>query len=90
VELEKLATVVSVNDQFTYFIMFKPHTVEASDAIWVPLAKATWFWKATAKNSGGRWTVDGAEMKPAFDKTATDFPIYESNAAENGWQEASP
>jgi len=90
VELEKLATVVSVNDQFTYFIMFKPETPKPSDAIWVPVARATWSWKATAKNVGGRWPLDRAEMKPTFDKTTTDFPIYESNAFENKWQEVPP
>jgi len=85
--LEPLGKTVSVNDQFTYFIMFKPATKNAYDAIWVPVAKAEWSWKATAKNKGGRWTVVAAKMTPVLHKTTPDFPMYESNAEENEWIE---
>jgi hypothetical protein len=47
-DLPSLAKTVSVNDQFTYYIMFKPVTAKDCDAIWAPVAKATWFWGATA------------------------------------------
>jgi hypothetical protein len=85
--LPSLGKVVSVNDRFTYYIMFKPATPNPADAIWVPVAKAEWFWKATAKNIGGRWSVVPAKMVPALHKTTTDFPKYESNAEKNEWME---
>jgi V8-like Glu-specific endopeptidase len=84
--IERLDKTVSVNDQFTYYIMFKPATAKAEDAIWVPVAKAKWFWKATAKDR----VLRAEKMKPDFQMATTDFPIYESNAAENEWQEVSP
>ena len=39
--------ILSVNDQFTYYIMFKPVAAKEYDAIWVPVAKAKWSWKVT-------------------------------------------
>lgn len=86
--LPSLGKVVTVNDQFSYFILFKPATAQAQDAIWVPLAKALWAWKATARNHGGRWTVSAPKMTPAIHKSTLDFPRYETNADENEWQEA--
>jgi hypothetical protein len=90
-DLPSLAKNVSVNDQFTYYIMFKPVTAKDYDAIWVPVAKATWFWKATATQQRDKtWKIDQPKpkMEPSVTMTTTDFPIYESNAEENEWQEA--
>jgi hypothetical protein len=80
-----------VNDQFTYFILFKPDTPNPQDAIWVPVAKATWFWTATAKHRGKRWTLASeTKMKRRTGKATTDFPLYDTNVAKNEWQEVSP
>jgi hypothetical protein len=91
--LPSLAKTVSVNDQFTYYIMFKPGsdkpTDKPEDAIWVPIAKAKWFWEATANNRGDKWVVSSAKMTPTIDTKTVDFPVYQSYAAENVWQEAS-
>lgn len=92
-ELERIGKTLTVNDQFVYFLMYKPEPAPGQtkdDTIWVPVAKAAWSWKAVARNAGGRWTVVPAKMKPVFHKATTAFPIYESNAAENQWQEVSP
>jgi V8-like Glu-specific endopeptidase len=88
-ELPPLGKTVAVNDRFTYFLMFKPATAKGGDAIWVPIAKAKWFWKATANNQGGNWVVSSGQMTPSIDKKTVEFPQYESNAAENEWQELS-
>lgn len=92
--LERLSTIVSVNDRFTYFIMFRPEPSPGqtrSDTIWVPLARATWSWQAIAKrNAAGAWVINQKQMKPQFvteGDATTGFPVYESNAAENEWQE---
>jgi monoamine oxidase len=83
-ELPSLGTVVSVNDQFTYYLMFKPDT---DNAIWVPIAKAKWFWKAKATNSDRGWMLSPEKMKPSPEKKSVEFPLYESNAADNEWQD---
>ena len=89
-ELPPLGKTVSVNDQFTYYIMFKPATAKAGAAIWVPIARAKWFWKATANKQGENWDVSAAKMKPSIDMTAVEFPEYQTNAFDNEWQEISP
>ena len=76
---------LTVNDRFKYFIMFKPAT---TGAIWVPLAKAEWFWKATAEKSGGDWKLTDKDGKITAKGALThDFPSYESNVSENVWIE---
>ena len=90
VDLPSLGKTVSVNDHFTYYIMFKPATDKAQDAIWVPVARAKWFWKATANQADKRWVVRPSKMTPAIDTATTDFPIYETNGADNEWQQVSP
>ena len=63
--------------------MFEPETARPEDAIWVPIAKATWFWKAAAEH-GEKWTVRKAsKMEPAVELTKVGFPPYESNASDN-------
>ena len=89
-ELPPLGKTVSVNDQFTYYIMFKPATDKAEDAIWVPIAKAKWFWKATANKQGENWVVSQGKMKPSIDLATVEFPMYETSASENEWQQVSP
>jgi V8-like Glu-specific endopeptidase len=86
-ELPGLATRVSVDERFTYYIMFKPQTLVATDAIWVPIAKATWSWKAQARKTGSGWTVPPVKMRPAFETSTQEFPLYQSNVEENEWQE---
>jgi V8-like Glu-specific endopeptidase len=86
--LAALDKTVSVNDRFTYYVMFKPDT---KDAIWVPVAKATWSWEATADQRGKKWSLRKApKMEPRVDKTTFEFPVYQSNASENEWREPSP
>jgi len=89
-ELPPLGKTVSVNDQFTYYIMFKPATDKAEEAIWVPIAKAKWFWRATANKQGENWVVSPGKMEPSIEMTTVDFPLYQSNAFKNEWQEISP
>ena len=91
-ELPSLAKTVSVNDQFTYYIMFKPAMDKAQDAIWVPVAKAKWFWKATAKQQDKKWGLSQPKpkMEPSIDMVTVEFPMYETNAFENEWQQVSP
>jgi V8-like Glu-specific endopeptidase len=87
--LASLDKLVAVNDTFSYFLMFKPKTARPEDAIWVPIAKATWSWKATADH-GQKWTLRKAsKMDPVVDLAKVDFPVYQSNASDNEWQEAS-
>ena len=88
--LPPLAKTVSVHDQFTYYFMFKPATDKPQDAIWVPVARAKWSWKATATQQGGKWTVSTGKMKPNIEMATVEFPIYETNGSENEWQEPSP
>jgi V8-like Glu-specific endopeptidase len=86
-ELPPLGVTVSVNDQFTYYLMFKPAVPQGEQAIWVPVAKARWFWKVTARRRGGKWDVSPAAMKPSIDLATVEFPLYQTNAALNEWQE---
>jgi hypothetical protein len=88
-DLPPLGVTVSVNDQFTYYLMFKPAVPPGEQSIWVPLARAKWSWKATAIHRGDRWYVSPAAMKPGIDMTAVGFPLYQTNAALNEWQELS-
>lgn len=88
--LPSLGQTVAVNDKFRYFILFKPVTAKPQDAIWVPVAKALWAWKATARNNSGSWSVSAPKMTPVIDKTTLDFPLYETNVAENEWREDPP
>ena len=83
---------VSVNDQFTYYIMFKPATDKAYDAIWVPVAKAKWFWKVTATRQDKEWRLEQPKpkMEPSITMATVNFPIYETNALENEWLEPLP
>lgn len=92
-ELPSLAKTVSVNDRFTYYIMFKPATVAAHDAIWVPVAKARWFWRATATQWRRKWVLrqPRPKMEPSIDMVTVDFPMYESYAeGTNIWQQLLP
>ena len=83
--LGSLDKTISVNDRFTYHVLFQP---DVKDAIWVPVAKATWSWEATADHRGARWSLRKAPgMKPHIDKVAFDFPVYQSGASEDIWQE---
>jgi hypothetical protein len=79
-----------VNDQFTYYVMFKPD-LPPGQAIWVPVAKATWFWTVTANHSGKKWKLSGEKrMKTRKGAATTDFPLYDSNVEDNEWQQVSP
>jgi phosphatidylserine/phosphatidylglycerophosphate/cardiolipin synthase-like enzyme/V8-like Glu-specific endopeptidase len=99
--LDSLDKMISVNDQFTYYIMFKPVLPKdpvtgkdrlASDAIWVPVAKATWFWNATATRRDKTWKLvqPKPKMEPSITMATVDFPMYETNVEKNEWQEVSP
>ena len=54
----------------------------------VPIAKAEWFWKATAVKGRTDWklTVRGGKVTKKGAVT-TEFPSYESNVSENDWME---
>ena len=87
--LPPLGVTVSVNDQFTYYLMFKPAVPRGENAIWVPIARARWSWTATARRRGDKWNVSPAPMKPSIDMATVEFPRYQTNAALNEWQELS-
>jgi hypothetical protein len=83
--LEPTDASVSVHDQFRYYILYKPRT---AGAIWVPVARAEWFWKATAVRDGTGWKLTGAEGKVTESgRVTTDFPRYDSNVSYNKWVE---
>jgi hypothetical protein len=81
--MEPLDVNLSVNQSFKYYILYKP---AKPGSIWVPVAKAEWFWKAKAKRQGAGWVL--TEKEGALSKKGaltTEFPHYESNAIENKW-----
>jgi hypothetical protein len=88
-ELPGVAKTVNVNEQFTYYLMFKPEITKSNNAIWVPIAKAKWSWKSAATQSGGKWSLKPEKMVPAIDKATLEFPMYESNVDENQWLDES-
>jgi hypothetical protein len=79
--------VVTVNDKFKYYILFKPDT---ADAIWVPIAKAEWFWSFEAKRGKDGWTLasKGGKVTKKGALT-TEFPEYETNVSFNDWVEVT-
>jgi hypothetical protein len=76
---------LTVMDQFKYYILFKP---DVAGSIWVPVAKAEWFWKAKAVKGSRDWklTEQGGKVTKKGAVT-TEFPSYESNVSENTWME---
>lgn len=88
-ELPFAATSASVNEQFTYYLMFQPGTADPHDAIFVPIARAKWTWKVSATHAHGKWSVEPEKTAPTIDKTSLEFPIYESNVSDNEWLDES-
>ncbi len=82
--LEPLSVKLTVNDQFRYYVMFRP---DSPGSIWVPLAMTEWTWKATASRRGTGWAIAGSPMTPTVHKPWTDFPSYQSNAKSKMWKE---
>lgn len=88
-ELMKLDVRYSVDESFTYYVLFKP---DKPDAIWVPVARAQWHWKAVAVNNGSvdkpKWVLKdkpkpgGGVTEEKYASTA-EFPFYNSNTCEN-------
>jgi len=81
--LEPEDDLVTVDDHFKYYILYKPDT---ADAIWVPIAKAEWFWSFQARRGSDGWKLEreaGRISKKGT--TTTEFPEYESNVSENDW-----
>jgi hypothetical protein len=74
-----------VHDAFNYYILYK---ADKQGAIWVPIAKAEWFWKAEAVKRRSRWRLKlkdgGVSSKGA---ATSEFPIYESNVNKNEYIE---
>jgi hypothetical protein len=75
---------VTVDDHFKYYILYKPRT---AGAIWVPVARAAWYWKGRAERSGTSWKVEGKGKVSDTGKITTEFPEYESNVSQNKWIE---
>jgi hypothetical protein len=89
---DRRAITASVNNDFTYYILFKPFTMSADKGspIWVPIARAEWCWKAEAVKRGGKWVLTSKEGKVEADRAAAvDFPVYHSNVNENKWVEVT-
>jgi hypothetical protein len=83
--LPLLGSSTAAEDSFSYYLMYKPDT---PNAIWVPIAKAEWYWKGQAVLIGATWTlaVRDAPSNPSGDET-TRFPEYTSNVSNNTWQD---
>jgi len=74
---------VTVDDSFKYFILYKP---KQDGAIWVPVAKAEWCWKATAELGSTGWKLKAASGQvTSTGRVTTEFPRYESNVSYNTW-----
>jgi len=95
-ELPTIATSVRVNDEFNYFLMFKPTPAKSQGdltvckspsprSIWVPIAKVKWSWAASAIRTGRTFNLKPIKTKPEISLKPTDFPIYQTNACENDW-----
>ncbi|MGA9769543.1 MAG: hypothetical protein WBV94_10915 [Blastocatellia bacterium] len=83
--LESNGTKASVNNSFKYYILYKPLT---PGAIWVPVAKAEWFWQAEVAKASSKWVLKSKDGKVTAKGAATvKFPLYESNVNQNDWIE---
>ena len=68
-------TRLSINYLFEYWILFEPQT---DGAIWVPIAKVQWRWKATALRKEGTWSVtDGGSGPVGSGGPTLEFPVYD-------------
>jgi hypothetical protein len=80
---------VEIDERFRYYVLFKP---ELKDAIWVPVAKAEWFWRAAADRRRV-WEMrttpkpEGGVVGGKGDPTA-ELPEYDANACLIGWMPA--
>lgn len=88
-ELKPLDVSFSVDESFRYYILFKP---DKTNAVWVPIARAEWFWKAEAVRKGSAWafaknTRPDSGVKGGKGAPSTEFPRYRSIAGENRWCE---
>lgn len=84
--LEPLDQHFTVKEDFKYFLLFKP---DKPGAIWVPIAKAEWFWQADAIKKDGVWKfkippspTGGLSRKG---EPTTEFPLYKGNGANHVW-----
>ena len=76
---------LTVMDRFKYYILFKP---DKAGSIWIPVARAEWFWKATAVRGSTDWKLTDQGGKVTKKGAVTsEFPSYESNVSENVWIE---
>jgi hypothetical protein len=76
---------VECHDKFEYFVMYKPDSKKLDcPTIWVPVARAKWFWKGHAQVIDKKWTMVSSDHShdPQLEPT-TDFPLYQSNWARN-------
>ncbi len=86
------------NDRFKYYIMYKP---DKPDAIWIPIAKAEWYWTGEAVEipmpvlSGSpptitiskKWILtSGAGGITSAGASTTEFPEYQSSVVNNQWE----
>ena len=82
----------SVDNHFRYYILYKPDKKpdDIGETIWVPLAKAEWFWQAEAEKAKSGWVLKSKEGKVRVKGAPTlEFPIYHSNVNENKWIEVT-
>jgi hypothetical protein len=70
---------VDVEERFEMYFMYKPAT---PNAIWVPLRKTEWYWKAVVESSdgGNTWQINSKSnsVNPA-DSATTAHPEWEVN-----------
>ena len=74
----------SVNEDFRYFVLFKP---DKPNSVWVPVGVADWFWKAEARKQSGSWRIlsGSGGVRGGKGKATTEFPQYNGNACNILW-----
>jgi hypothetical protein len=88
--LPPMAVRLFVHEKFKYFVLYRPKT---KGAIWVPVAKVEWYWKAEAlrPDEHAEWTLHVAEggISSAGARTL-EFPEYNAHRGEMEWEERQP
>ena len=54
-----------------------------SDSVVVPLKRVDWFWQFDAIQSGGTWTLSGADAQWSFGEDFPDHPEWEGYIGMN-------
>jgi hypothetical protein len=73
--LEPAWTGIVIHELFDYWLLFQPST---PGAIWVPIARARWFWKGRLEREKGKWRAKERRGGPIGKGVSTfEFPVYD-------------